>query len=1181
MASKKTPLSFAPHLSSLIPTPHERITLTQAPGSFAPFFLTDLLRAHPERPLLFIASNDEQLELTFETLRSIAPHARLLKFPAWDCLPYDRLSPRMEIMAERMDTLASLIHYTPSSQALCVLTTPAALLQRVPPRAQIAPLNLSYKPGDTFNIASLSPYLISHGYSRVDTVREPGEYAIRGSLVDIFPSGSETPIRIDLFGSEIESIKSFDSLTQRSQNPLESFTLRPAGEIVLSREAIALFCHNYQKTFGALAEKDPLYTAVREGRRYPGMEQWLPLFYETLETFTDYLLPNTAIVLDHTAEQACGARWEQINDHYQARVEFAALDAKSAGTPYRPLPPTALYVALDDCHKTLTSFPLIGLSPYARPEDQGSPQIMINANVGPLPALSSPLSPASPFEALRPPIETWRAQGKRIIIACYSKGSCERMRHLLEEHDIRNLTSFEDWGQIAHLAPPALALSVLPLEHGFTLDDWVFLTEQDILGERLLRPSKRRAKADLFIREASSLQTGDLVVHVEHGVGRYLGLQLVRVDRIEHDCLTIAYEGGDKLMVPVENIDVLSRFGSDDSDAALDRLGSVAWQARKARVKERIKDIADALIKLAAERQLHVAEEFSPPSGFYDEFSARFPYPETDDQLRAIEDVTNDLGSGRAMDRLVCGDVGFGKTEVALRAAFIVAASGKQVAVIVPTTLLARQHYQTFAKRFQSFGLRVEQLSRLVRPAEAQQIREAVQKGEVNVLIGTQTLLASSLHFKDLGLMIVDEEQHFGVAQKEKLKHLKSDVHVLTLTATPIPRTLQMALSGVRDMSLITTPPIDRLAVRTYVLPFDNVAIREAILREHYRGGQTFYVCPRIDHLKDVEAQLKILVPEIKWVVAHGQMLSRHLETVMTDFCDGKYDVLLSTNIIESGIDIPTANTLIVHRADMLGLSQLYQLRGRVGRAKVRAYAYLTLPPNQAITPTAQKRLEVMQTLDSLGAGFQLASHDMDIRGAGNLLGEEQSGHIREVGVELYQQMLEDAIAMARTAPRDGSMVAPVEEQSWSPQIHLGLSILIPEIYVSSLSVRLGLYQRLGSLTTPEDIDAFAVELIDRFGPLPEEVENLLESVALKQLCRRAHIEKIDAGEKGLVISFYQGTFPNPAGLVHYIQQQKGAAKVRPDQKLVFIRLWRDMLQRRRGVKQILEELVSLAGKVG
>src|SRR2546427_7725948 len=603
-------------------------------------------------------------------------------------------------------------------------------------------------------------------------------------------------------------------------------------------------------------------------------------------------------------------------------------------------------------------------------------------------------------------------------------------------------------------------------------------------------------KLDNFISEVTSLASGDLVVHVEHGIGRFIGLQTLEVSGAPHDCLELHYAAETKLFLPVENIELLSRYGSDHANVELDRLGGSGWQARKAKLKNRIREIAGELIKIAAERMLHEAPKMPVQPHVYDEFCARFPYEETEDQLGAIQATLKDLETGRPMDRLICGDVGFGKTEVALRAAFAVALDGKQVAVVVPTTLLARQHTKTFAERFRGFPVHIAQASRLVSSSELARVKKKLVEGGLDIVIGTHALLGKTIKFRDLGLVIVDEEQHFGVAHKEKLKQLRAEIHVITLTATPIPRTLQLALSGVRDLSIIASPPVDRLAVRTFVSPFDPVIVREALLRERYRGGQAFYVCPRIEDLAGAQHLLDKHVPERKVAVAHGQVPSTVLEDIMSAFSDGKFDVLLSTTIIESGLDIPTANTLIVHRADRFGLSQLYQLRGRVGRSKLRAYSLFTLPAAGKITPQAEKRLKVLQSLDTLGAGFSLASHDMDIRGAGNLLGEEQSGHIHEVGFELYQSMLEEAVAALK-----GGDLGETQDQ-WSPQISLGTSVLIPEAYVGDLHVRLGLYRRLSTLDKRPDIDAFAAELVDRFGELPQEVRHLLDVVEIKGLAR-------------------------------------------------------------------------------
>ncbi len=704
------------------------------------------------------------------------------------------------------------------------------------------------------------------------------------------------------------------------------------------------------------------------------------------------------------------SRLEMIADHYAARKK----PARDGEVPYRPLPPDRLYLDRAGWDAMLAGGPLLGFTPFARPEGAGG--IDGGGRPGPIYAHAG----ASVFEQFRADAARWADEGRRIVLAAWTRGSRERLAHLLVEHGVRDVAQEETWAAVRRKPAGTVSLVVLGLERGFVGDRLALVGEQDLLGERISRPPRRRKRADQFIAEATEIAEGDLVVHQEYGIGRYDGLETLTVTGAPHDCLRLIYDSSEKLYLPVENIEILSRFGSETQGVALDKLGGVGWQTRKARMKSRIRDMAAELIRVAAQRKVRDAVSVVPPEGSWDEFCARFPFAETEDQTRAIADVLEDLASGQPMDRLICGDVGFGKTEVALRAAFITAMSGAQVAVVVPTTLLARQHYRTFTERFAGLPVHVAQLSRMVPAKEATEVRKALADGSVNIVIGTHALLAKSIQFADLGLLVIDEEQHFGVAHKERLKQLKADVHVLTLTATPIPRTLQLALSGVREMSVIATPPVDRLAVRTFIMPFNSVVVREAIQRERFRGGQVFCVVPRVEDLGRMAERLAEIVPEARTAQAHGRLAPTELERVMTEFGDGKFDILLSTNIVESGLDMPAVNTLLIHRADMFGLGQLYQLRGRVGRGKQRGYAYLTWPQTHRLSGAAQKRLEVMQTLDALGAGFTLASHDLDIRGAGNLLGDEQSGHIREVGIELYQQMLEDAVADLRAGEGGG-----------------------------------------------------------------------------------------------------------------------------------------------------------------
>ncbi len=824
---------------------------------------------------------------------------------------------------------------------------------------------------------------------------------MRGGILDLFPAGLDQPVRFDFFGDSLESIRSFDAETQRTLLDMRSLDLVPISEFQLVTETIRRFRMAYTAQFGAPGPDDALYEAVSEGRRYPGMEHWLPLFQERMDTLFDYL-GDAPVAIEPQGEDAARERFKQIADYYDARRD--ALEHPGGGAVYKPLPPDRLYLTEEEWHKSLGEGALVRFTPFAVPEAEGV--FDAGARRGRDFAPERNDAEVNVFEAVVAHVHSLQSQRKKVVITLWSEGSRDRMASMLRDHKLSNVTSVNAWRTVQATPRNEAMLAVLGMESGFETADVAVISEQDILGDRLVRPRKSSRKLDNFISEVTSLATGDIVVHVEHGIGRFVGLQTLEVSGAPHDCLELHYAADTKLFLPVENIELLSRYDSDQTNVELDRLGGTGWQTRKARLKNRIREIAGELIKIAAERMLHEAPKMPVQAGLYDEFCARFPYDETEDQLGAIQSTLKDLEIGRPMDRLICGDVGFGKTEVALRAAFAVALEGKQVAVVVPTTLLARQHTKTFIDRFKGFPVRVAQASRLIPAKELTQVKKELTDGSIDIVIGTHALLGKSIKFRDLGLLIVDEEQHFGVSHKERLKQLRAEVHVLTLSATPIPRTLQLALTGVRELSIIASPPVDRLAVRPFVAPHDPLMIREALLRERYRGGQAFFVAPRIEDLAGVKDFLDKSVPEMKVAVANGQMAPTVIEDIMSAFYDGKYDILLSTTIVESGLDIPNANTLIVHRADMFGLAQLYQLRGRVGRSKLRAYALFTLPAKQKITAQAEKRLTVLQSLETLGAGFQLASHDLDIRGAGNLLGEEQSGHIKEGGFELYQSML-------------------------------------------------------------------------------------------------------------------------------------------------------------------------------
>jgi transcription-repair coupling factor (superfamily II helicase) len=1135
------------------------LTLAGVPDGFLPSLMADLSRAADTRAVL-IAADDAAMRAVSDAAAWFAPDIEILQFPAWDCLPYDRASPSLRVTSERMAALAALQAKSGKSQLL--VTTVNAVTQRTLTPFRLRALTARLAPGERIDRDALTALLSANGYIRSETVADAGDFAVRGSLVDLYPAGMPHALRLDFFGDEIESIRSFDPADQRTITKVDSFTLLPASESLLDEESIKRFRTRYRESFGATATGDPLYQAISEGRRLSGMDHWLPLVEERMATLFDHLTDTDIIVRDAGSVGAAEARFEAIIDYHANRVRAASSDPGS----YRPLPPESLYQTTKDWDAAIAGRPIHLTTAFQEP---ASATVMDFGIEGPRDFGPERSRSENVYDALADHVKKLGKTG--LILASYSTGSRQRIAGLMAEHGLDRTAMAETWLDAQAIAAKGtIALVVVPLDHGFTAPAVAIVTEQDLLGDRLVRRNKRKKSADAFLSELAMLSPGDLVVHRDHGIGRYEGLTSIPVGKSPHDCVALTYAGGDKLFVPVENLDVLSRFGSDSEGTSLDRLGGEAWQRRKSKMKERIRAIAGDLIAVAAERALRPADVIER-DGSFNEFVDRFPYQETDDQDRAIEDVLGDLSSGTPMDRLVCGDVGFGKTEVALRAAFTAAMAGHQVALICPTTLLARQHHRTFVERFQGFPLNVGRLSRLVPPTEAKTTKEGMADGRIDIVIGTHALLTKGLEFKRLGLVIVDEEQRFGVTHKERLKALKTDVHMLTLTATPIPRTLQMAMSGLRELSVIQTPPVDRLAVRTYVIPWDPVVLREALLREHYRGGQSFFVAPRIADLPDIEEFLRKEIPEVRMVTAHGQMSPTEVEERMSAFYDRKYDVLLSTTIVESGLDIPSANTLIIHRADRFGLAQLYQLRGRVGRSKTRAYAYITTAPGRQMTEGAEKRLKVLSDLDSLGAGFQLASHDLDIRGAGNLLGDEQSGHIREVGFELYQSMLEEAIMEAKA----GGIVA-ARAADLSPQITVDAPILIPEDYVPDLDLRMSLYRRINDLSDAGAIEAFAAEMIDRFGPLPEPTENLLTLMGIKLNARAAQIAKIDVGTKGALVSFWNDQFPNIDGLLGYVERLKGIAKLRPDMKLSIAREWDGPKSRLNGALQLSKGLAKL-----
>ncbi|MDG1964803.1 MAG: transcription-repair coupling factor [Amylibacter sp.] len=1137
------------------------INLSGAPDGFDANILSNFI-TEKQKSIIFVARDDKRLDLMRKSLWFFSPNIPILDFPSWDCLPYDRVSPNADVSSARMATLAALS--SGFEAPIVLLTTLNAITQYIPNRTIVSNNSFVAIVGRTINVKELRAYFSKMGFVQTPTVTEPGDYAIRGGIIDVFPPGESGPVRMDLFGDELESARRFDPVTQRTVENLDRIEFAPVSEVILDDVSINRFRNNYRKEFGSAGLDDPLYEAISAGRKHQGYEHWAPYFHDGMETIFDHL-PNAVIFMDENIERIHTSRWDGINDQYEARLE--ALNSKNRlETVYKPIKPELFYVSPDDLFDLLNNREQRKF--IVLPQPTGPNSLDMRARIGRNFAPERQNEELGLFEEFAKHIIEKR-KTTSVIIASMSLGARERLYGLLQDQGLSGMVNIKTWKDI-NQAIGSISLAVWHLEHGFEAPGLTIISEQDVLGELIIRKTNKKRRAKDFLTEASSLSVGDLVVHVDHGVGRYRGLETVKAAGAPHDCLLLEYANNDRLYLPVENVELLSRYGHETG--LLDRLGGSAWQAKKAKLKERIREMADKLLRIAAERSLRKSEILEVSPDKWNAFCARFPYVETDDQLNAIEDVVSDMSSGKPMDRLICGDVGFGKTEVALRAAFIAASAGTQAAIIAPTTLLARQHFKSFEERFRGTGIRVKQLSRFVTTSQMKKNREALRDGAVEIIIGTHALLAKDIKFANLGLLIIDEEQKFGVGHKERLKQLRSDIHVLTLTATPIPRTLQLSLSGVRELSVIGTPPIDRLAIRTYVSEFDTVTLREALLREHYRGGQSFFVVPRISDLPEVEAFIEEQVPEINHVVAHGQMPAGELDERMNAFYDGKFGILVATTIVESGLDIPTANTIIIHRADMFGLSQLYQIRGRVGRSKTRAYAYLTTKPRQKLTHAAIKRLRVLGSLDSLGAGFMLASQDLDIRGAGNILGEEQSGNVREVGYELYQEMLEDAIAKIKS----GQMEGLTDEGSWSPQINLGVPVLIPEAYVQDLDVRLGLYRRLSALAKKIELEAFAAELIDRFGKLPAEVDMLLRVVRIKGMCRAAGIAKLDSGPKGAVIQFYQDKFISPSGLAQYLLDSRGTAKIK-DNKLIVLRDWTNDDKKVKGAYIIARELAVMA----
>ncbi|USO01853.1 MAG: transcription-repair coupling factor [Alphaproteobacteria bacterium] len=1133
------------------------------PFGFWPLHIYEQCKNHA-RILAIVSSDAKAKELQHALAQTVSDH-RIIYIPSWNCPPYDRKGPRKSILAAQNYALEFL---SQPDKPEIVITSIRGAMQLYPPlssgknRVRTVFKNQDFPQNEWFS------FLEEGGYLRVDTVRAEGEYALRGGIVDIFPLNGDWPLRIDLFDTQVEKIYLFDPHTQRRTEEITQADI-PSGGSSLTGDQKEKAQQRFCAYFKDLGSNHSLYEAIGTHKPHPELAFLGEISHGTMHSLFAHARPSH-IVMDGDLSKQNQDFYAEVSSHYEARLNAA--DAYV-------LPPEKIYIAPSLLQKELRAIPDIQILDsllQGGKFDPSEPHSLVQAgyirdvrhHVG---------DKTSDCTQTIKTLVGHVHKDKRILhLSISSPGNKQRLIDVLGVLGIhpkqgRGVRDFFTLPSQHNTVPakPLVYLQPLPYLHGCVFESHVIVPDTDLLPVPT-NVRKRSPDVDLFISEANALAAGDYIVHEDHGIGQFLGLEVLDILGAPHDCVVLTYQQGDKLFVPVENIDMLSRYGSQDASVVLDKLGHQTWQKRKEGVRKDLLAIARDLINVAASREETPAPAF-PTVGLYNEVVARFTYTPTPDQEKAIADVEEDLSSGKLMDRLICGDVGFGKTEVAMRAAAQVAAHGAQVAVVVPTTLLARQHYAGFVARFEGLPLVIKQLSRFTKPSEVNAIKQGLRDGNVNIVIGTHGLLHQSVTFQNLGLLIVDEEQHFGVKQKESLKKIATDLHVLTLTATPIPRTLQMSLTGVRELSIIASPPIDRLPVYTQVSEDKTPVLTEALLREKSRQGLSFIVCPRLKDLDDMKERIVKIAPDLTLAVAHGQMHRNDLDTVMTDFADQKFDVLIATNIIESGLDIPIANTLIVHRADMFGLAQLYQLRGRVGRGNVRGYAYLTYPQHTILTQQARRRLEVLESLDQLGAGFQLASYDLDIRGCGNILGEQQSGHVREVGMEMYQQMLQEALAALKQNPQATHI--PRGEYSQSPQINLGFPVLLPESYVSDLSTRLDLYRRSAQCTSPDALDDLRYEMIDRFGKLPEEAINFFEVLHVKIRCKALAIARVNVGDKGVVITFYPNGIENPDRLIAYIHQNNKTVKLHPDQKLVFIRLWKSASQQLQGLKEILNAL--------
>ncbi|SDU25389.1 transcription-repair coupling factor [Geopseudomonas guangdongensis] len=1075
-----------------------------------------------KRFTLLLTEGSQSAERLQEELRFFAPTLPVLHFPDWETLPYDVFSPHQDIISQRIAALYRL----PELKHGVLVVPIATALQRLAPPSFLLGSSLVLDVGQKLDVDDMRTRLEAAGYRCVDTVYDHGEFAVRGALLDLYPMGSELPYRIDLFDDEIETLRTFDPETQRSVDKVESIRLLPAREFPLEKKAVADFRARFRERFDVDYRRCPLYQDLSSGLIPAGIEYYLPLFFDATASLFDYLPTDTQVFSLPGIEQAAEQFWQDARSRFEER----RVD------PERPLlPPAELFLPVEDCFARLKQWPRVVVDPHDLEPGVGRERFAARA----LPDLAIQAKAGEPLAALRRFIEEYPG---RVLFCAESAGRREVLLELLARLKLKP-REVDGWAGFA-AAEERLAITIAPLDEGLLLDSLALIPESPLFGQRVMqrrRRDKGQGGGDNVIKNLTELREGAPVVHIDHGVGRYQGLVTLEVDGQAAEFLMLAYADEAKLYVPVASLHLIARYsGSDDALAPLHRLGSEQWQKAKRKAAEQVRDVAAELLDVYARRAARQGFAFSDPQTDYAAFAAGFPFEETPDQQAAIDAVLGDMLGGQPMDRLVCGDVGFGKTEVAMRAAFVAVHSGKQVAVLVPTTLLAQQHYNSFRDRFADWPVRVEVMSRFKSAKDVAAAAGELAEGKIDIIIGTHKLLQDEVKFHDLGLVIIDEEHRFGVRQKEQFKALRSEVDILTLTATPIPRTLNMAVSGMRDLSIIATPPARRLSVRTFVLEQQKPVIKEALLRELLRGGQVYYLHNDVKTIEKCAAELAELVPEARIGIGHGQMRERELEQVMGDFYHKRFNVLVASTIIETGIDVPSANTIVIERADKFGLAQLHQLRGRVGRSHHQAYAYLLTPPRQQMTEDAQKRLEAIANAQDLGAGFVLATHDLEIRGAGELLGEGQSGQIQAVGFTLYMEMLERAVK----AIRKGEQPNLEQPLGGGPEINLRLPALIPDDYLPDVHARLILYKRIASAEDERALNELQVEMIDRFGLLPEPAKHLMRLTLLKLKAERLGIRKVEAGPQGGRIEFAADTCVDPLTLIQLIQGQPARYKL-------------------------------------